>query len=108
MQYIILPVLFLLMYVLVIRPQQQRVRSQQAVVSALKVGDEVISNAGIYGHITELTDQTALLEVAPGVVLKLARQAIVRMAPAEVIEDSTVPVEDQLNDPTTNTDENGI
>jgi len=78
MSFIILPLLLLAMYFLVIRPQQQRIRAQQALVSALEEGDEVVSSAGIYGRILELNDETAILEVADGVELKIARGAIAR------------------------------
>ena len=78
MQYLILPLLLLAMYFLVIRPQQQRIRAQQALVAALRVGDEVVSSAGIYGRITSLTDEIAILEVADGVELRIARGAIAR------------------------------
>ena len=78
MQYLILPLLLLAMYFLVIRPQQQRIRAQQALVAALQVGDEVVSSAGIYGRIISLTDEIAMLEVADGVQLRIARGAIAR------------------------------
>ena len=78
MQYLILPLLLLAMYFLVIRPQQQRIRAQQALVAALREGDEVVSSAGIYGRITSLTDEIAILEVADGVELRMARGAIAR------------------------------
>ena len=78
MQYLILPLLLLAMYFLVIRPQQQRIRAQQALVAALREGDEVVSSAGIYGRITSLTDEIAILEVADGVELRIARGAIAR------------------------------
>ena len=78
MQYLILPLLLLAMYFLVIRPQQQRIRAQQALVAALEVGDEVVSSAGIYGRIVALTDEIAMLEVADGVELRIARGAIAR------------------------------
>jgi preprotein translocase subunit YajC len=78
MQFLILPLLLLAMYFLVIRPQQQRIRAQQAVVASLEEGDEVISSAGIYGRITSLGDDIVTLEVADGVELRLARGAIAR------------------------------
>ena len=78
MQYLILPLLLLAMYFLVIRPQQQRIRAQQALVAALREGDEVVSSAGIYGRITSLTEDIAILEVAEGVELRIARGAIAR------------------------------
>src|SRR4051812_28853021 len=78
MQYIVFPALLLLMYALVLRPQQQRIREQQKVVASLEVGDDVLSSAGIYGCIKALDDEVAVLEVAPGVEIRVARGAIAR------------------------------
>ncbi len=78
MQYVVLPLLLLMMYLLVIRPQQQRLRAQQAVAASLQVGDEVISSAGIFGRVAALDGDVATLEVATGVEVRFARQAISR------------------------------
>src|SRR3954453_10725836 len=95
MSFIILPLLLLAMYFLVIRPQQKRIRAQQALVSALEEGDEVVSSAGIYGRILELNEETAILEVADGVELKIARGAIARrLEPSTEVADD----EDDEND----------
>jgi preprotein translocase subunit YajC len=73
-------------------------------VSALEEGDEVVSSAGIYGRILELNDETAILEVADGVELKIARGAIARrlepqaeLDVAEDDEDDVIDV-DELSD----------
>jgi preprotein translocase subunit YajC len=42
----------LAMYFLMIRPQRRRMREQQAMQSALQIGDEVMTSSGIYGFIT--------------------------------------------------------
>jgi preprotein translocase subunit YajC len=74
---VILPIILLaLMWLLLIRPQQQRLRAQQALIASIEVGDEVISTGGIYGRIRALADDTVLLEVADGVEVRLARAAI--------------------------------
>ena len=74
---LLFPLIFLaLMWILLIRPQQQRVRRQQELVASLVVGDEVITAGGILGRIVSLDDDEALLEVAPGVVLRVLRPAV--------------------------------
>jgi preprotein translocase subunit YajC len=74
-----LPVLLLIpLWFLLVRPQQKRVRAQQAMVLSLETGDEVITTGGIYGTIVELEGDVALLDVAPGVQLRVARQAVGR------------------------------
>lgn len=67
---------FGLMWVLLIRPQQRRVRQHQAVVSSLAPGDEVVTAGGIHGTIVTVDGDTLRLEVAPGVVLRVLRGAV--------------------------------
>jgi preprotein translocase subunit YajC len=73
---LILPVFFILMWVLFILPQQKRVKAQQQFISMLSVGDPVVTAGGIHGTIVGLDDETVRLEVADGVELRLARGAI--------------------------------
>ena len=67
------------MYALLIRPQQKRVREQQALVRDTEVGDEVMTSSGIYGIVTELEDDTLLIEVAEGIEVRMARGAIAKI-----------------------------
>jgi preprotein translocase subunit YajC len=69
----LLPVIVL---VLLMRQQQRRLRQHQALVASIEVGDEVITTSGIFGTITSLDDETAQLEVAPGLALKVSKRAI--------------------------------
>ena len=75
---IVLAVTFVLLWVFFILPQQRRVRAHQQLVAGLEEGEEVVLTAGIHGRITELGTEDLLLEVAPGVELRVARQAILR------------------------------
>ena len=67
------------MYALLIRPQQKRVREQQTLVRETEVGDEVMTSSGIYGIVTELEDDTLLIEVAEGIEMRMARGAVSRI-----------------------------
>lgn len=70
----LLPVIVL---VLLMRQQQRRLRQHQTLIGSLEVGDEVVTTSGIFGTITSLDDDdTAQLEVAPGLALKVAKRAI--------------------------------
>jgi preprotein translocase subunit YajC len=67
----------LVVLVLLMRQQQRRLRQHQALVASLDIGDEVVTTSGIFGTITSLDDDdTAMLEVAPGLNLKIAKRAI--------------------------------
>ena len=78
-------VLIALMWLLLIRPQQQRVRRQRELVASLEVGDRVVTIGGILGTILELDDEEARVEVAPGTVLTLLRPAISRKVEPEAV-----------------------
>jgi preprotein translocase subunit YajC len=71
-----------LMWALLVRPQQRRVREHRDFVAGVQVGDDVITTAGLFGTITALDDDRARLVVAPGVELTIARQAIGRPQPS--------------------------
>ncbi|HEX8803155.1 MAG TPA: preprotein translocase subunit YajC [Acidimicrobiales bacterium] len=86
---------FVLLWVLFILPQQRRVRAHQQLVASLEEGDEVILSAGIHGRITALGAEELALEVAPGVELRVARQAVLRRVESLAAADVTaLPVED--------------
>ena len=79
MAILFLVAVFGLMYFLLIRPQQKRLREQQALVRDTEVGDEVMTSSGIYGIVTELEDDTLLIEVAEGIEMRMARGAVARI-----------------------------
>ncbi len=60
----------------VVRPQRQRMVEQQEMLARVKVGDHVITTAGIFGTVTALDEDTATLLIAPNVHVKFARAAI--------------------------------
>jgi preprotein translocase subunit YajC len=66
------------MWLLMIRPQQQRLRAQRELVASLQVGDRVVTAGGIVGIITDLDDEDARIEVSPGVVMTFVRPAVSR------------------------------
>lgn len=71
-------VLLGLMWLLLVRPQQQRVRRQRELVASVVVGDRIVTAGGIIGTIVGLDDDEARVEVAPGTVLTVLRPAISR------------------------------
>ncbi|UUV21700.1 preprotein translocase subunit YajC [Flavobacterium sp. CBA20B-1] len=63
------------MYFLMIRPQQQRVKKEKEFESNLKVGDKIVTKAGIHGRISELAETTMIVETMAGKV-KMEKAAI--------------------------------
>src|ERR1700745_4162527 len=68
--------IFIMMYFLLIRPQKRRQMEQQRLVSALKTGDRVVTNAGIHGLISNVKESTVLLKVADNVKIEVDKSAI--------------------------------
>jgi preprotein translocase subunit YajC len=77
---IVLTLSFGLLWVLFLLPQKRQVRAHQQLVADLDEGDDVILSAGIYGRITRLGADDMDVEVAPGIELRVARQAVLRRA----------------------------
>ena len=87
----------LIFYFLLIRPQSQRRRAQMQMQNELKVGDDVVTTAGIYGTVTEIDDDYGIvtLEIAPNTEIRLARVAVAQrlMDDEDVDEDETEDAE---------------
>jgi preprotein translocase subunit YajC len=72
------------LYLLLIRPQRSRARAMAEVRSGISVGARVMTTAGIHATVVAVEDDTVLLEVAPGVPVRFATAAVVRvLEPAE-------------------------
>lgn len=74
-----LPILMIVgFYFLLIRPQRNRQRAQQALIASLEVGDDVMTTGGIFGTIVEIDDDegTVTVEIAPGTRVRMLRQGI--------------------------------
>ena len=78
---IFLIAMFVLMYSLLIRPQQKRAKDHKNLLKALKKGDEVVTNGGVVGKITSVEESFAALEIAEGVVVKVQKQGINQKMP---------------------------
>ena len=74
--FIQLGLILLIFYFFLIRPQQKKIKEHNDMVQALKAGDNVLTNGGIYGKITKTEEQSVSLEVASGVVIKVDRMSV--------------------------------
>jgi preprotein translocase subunit YajC len=69
-------VILVIMYFMVFRPQQKKMKAHQEMLNKLKRNDEVMTSGGIYGKVTEIKDQVVTLEVAPNVRIRVNRPQI--------------------------------
>ena len=70
----------LVFWAVVMRPARNQQKRVQQLQHQLAVGDEVVLSAGIFGTVRALTEGRVELEVAPGTVITVARQVVVRRA----------------------------
>ena len=68
--------IFVIFYLLMIRPQQKRVKEHQAAIAAVKKGDEVITGGGIRGRVTKVNEEEVEVEIAQGVKIRVVKSTI--------------------------------
>ncbi len=73
-------------YFMLIRPQTKRAKEHRQLVAQLSKGDEVVTNGGLLGRITAVTESFVTLELADGVQVKLQRQSVTNVMPKGTIK----------------------
>jgi len=68
--------IFGIFYILMIRPQQRRVKDHQASIAAVKKGDDIVTGGGIRGRVTKVTEDEAEVEIAQGVKVRVVKSTI--------------------------------
>lgn len=68
--------MFLVLYFLLIRPQQKRQKTRNTMLSALKKGDKVVTIGGLHGTIVEITDDTVVIRVNDASKMTFERSAV--------------------------------
>ena len=68
--------IFAIFYFLIIRPQGQKQKQQQALVNALKTGDKVVTSGGIHGMISNVKETTVIVKVADNVKIEVDKACV--------------------------------
>jgi preprotein translocase subunit YajC len=76
-----LPLMLVVFYFMLIRPQTKRAKEHRAMIAAIEVGAEVVTNGGILGKVTQLGEQYLTLEIADGVSVKIQRATVAQVLP---------------------------
>ncbi len=74
-------IIFLLFYMLIIRPQNKRAKTHKNMIGSLAVGDEVVTNGGIIGKIVKIDDSYLSIDIADNVVIRLQKSYIAASLP---------------------------
>ncbi|MGW8309775.1 MAG: preprotein translocase subunit YajC [Thiogranum sp.] len=81
MSFLPLVLIFVVFYFLLIRPQTKRAKEHKQMVENLAKGDEVVTNGGLLGRITDVGENFVQLKVADNVEVKVQKQAIATLMP---------------------------
>ena len=73
-------------YFLLIRPQQKKAKEHRNMVEALAKGDEIVSNGGLLGKITQVGEEYVTVELADNVTVRLQKQAVMTVLPKGTIK----------------------
>ena len=76
--WIMLALIFVVMWFFMIRPQRKQQKELQAFRDGLKKGDKVVTIGGIYGTVTEIKEESVLIEVDSNVKIRVSKQALVK------------------------------
>src|SRR5262245_55694760 len=88
-QTIPLVLVFVIFWVLMIRPQQKRMKDHQAQIAAVKKGDRVITGGGLVGKVTKVGDSEVEIEIAPNVRVQAVKSTL-----SQVIDPTVKPAND--------------
>ncbi|MCL2657359.1 MAG: preprotein translocase subunit YajC [Betaproteobacteria bacterium] len=73
--------MFVLMYFMIIRPQQKRTKEHKSLLEALQKGDEVVTQGGIAGKIVDVGDAYVRIEIASNTEILVQKPAIAGVLP---------------------------
>ena len=86
------------MYVLMIRPQRKRQQDIRTSIDSAGVGDDILTNGGIYGTIVQLEGDDVEVEIAKGVTVHMTRQGITAVLPPEHERDDESDDEEEIRE----------
>ena len=95
---VVLVVLFGLMWLLFIRPQKRRQQAQKDLLEQVGPGDEILTAGGFYGTVREVGDDELTVELAPGMIVRLARRAVAAVIPPDEPEEEELEEDGELEE----------
>lgn len=81
MQFLPIILMFVVLYFMMIRPQQKKAKEHKALLAALSKGDEVIMQSGMLGRVTKVSDEYVAVEIAQNVEVQVQKPAIAVVLP---------------------------
>ena len=79
-QFVPLILIFVIMYFLLIRPQQKKLKEHKAMVQALRRGDQVVTQGGLIGKVSKVKDEDEIeVEIAQGVKVRVVKSTVAQV-----------------------------
>jgi len=85
---LMMAVLFGAFYFMLIRPQQKKQKAHAALISNLKVSDEVLTAGGILGVITGVSDHYVIVKISDNTEIKIQRSSVSQVVPKDTYENA--------------------
>ena len=96
---ILLLAMFVLLWVLLIRPQRQRQQKQQQLLLSVEPGDEILTVGGLYGIVRDIDEEDDLIvEIADGIQVRIARRAVGGVVKPDEEEDEDADEADEADE----------
>jgi preprotein translocase subunit YajC len=86
MSFLPLILMFAVLYFIMIRPQMKRQKEHRNMLAAMAKGDEVVTNGGIVGKITKVTDAYVGVEIATGTEITIQKASVTTILPKGTIK----------------------
>ena len=81
-------VIFGAFYFLLIRPQQKKQKAHSALITALKVGDEVLTAGGLLGKVTGVSDHYAIVSISENTEIKIQKSSVSQVVPKGTFDEA--------------------
>lgn len=86
---VMMVLMFVMMYFLIIRPQRQRQKEHERLISNVKVGDHVVMSGGEHGIITSTKERTVMVRLGDNVKVEYERSAIATVSKASPVMEAS-------------------
>ena len=73
--------MLIVIYFFIIRPQNKKMKEQQELIGKIKNGDEIITNSGMFGTVSGVTDKILTVEIANNVKIKMLKSQVATVNP---------------------------
>ena len=88
--------MLVMMYFIMIRPQQKKQKEQKDLINNLKIGDEIITAGGIHGIVVNKSDRTVTVKVQDGVKIKFEKSSVTQVFKSKNKDEESTEIEAEV------------